>query len=587
MQCNVQITPLGAGQEVGRSCILLSFFDEKHILLDCGVHMGYKDQRKYPNFRFLQDHLKTSDLNSKIDFLLLSHFHLDHCAALPFLIHKFNFSNKIYTSEPTRAILPYMLNDFIRVSKDPFFKANERHVVQVMNSVQSLTLNAEYNINGVKISSFYAGHVLGAVMFLIEYKGVRVLYTGDFNSAADRHLAALKVPQCQPDVVISESTYATIMKDWKKQREMQFMCLAKKTLERSGKILIPVFALGRAQELMILIDDLWEKTGWQVPVYYAGRLVERVQFYYKLFLPWTNQNLQRSAMQQMKRLSGFTRFQPLPKGAELTSGSIVVLATPGMLHAGRSLELFKRMCTDSKNSLLIPGFCVKGTYGARLLSGEKKLKIHEMDYHVQMEIAKMSFSAHADSKGITDLMDYLQPKHVVLVHGEKKRMFELIENTKKQGKTYQCHMPGNHQTINIPITFGNSIQVKKKYISKINRSHIKSKLQKRSMIKNSDNEKKKASFKDSKSEFKNLKGLNKGNNLKSLDNQLFLKNNGHKNSKKITRSFDVEFDWSLVGGHQNIKKGDFIQVVKENQKLKVLKVQKKNKIVIRRIFKKS
>ena len=285
MENKVIVIPLGAGQEVGRSCIFLSFNHERSFILDCGVHMGHHDRRKYPDFDFLKSALQTQSLNDSVDALLLSHFHLDHCASLPFLVETEKFAKPIFTSQPTRAILPYMLKDFGRVTKDKIFQCSEKHVSRVMSLVQTLGLGEERVVNGVKIKMFYAGHVLGAVMFLLEYKGVRVLYTGDFNSSADRHLGSINVDKCWPHVVITESTYATIMKQWKKQREMQFMALAKRTLERGGKVLIPVFALGRAQELMILIDDLWSKTGWQVPVFYSGGLVDRVQFYYRFFLP--------------------------------------------------------------------------------------------------------------------------------------------------------------------------------------------------------------------------------------------------------------------------------------------------------------
>jgi integrator complex subunit 11 len=415
--------------------------------------MGHHDIKKYPNFQFLRSQLKADSLNDCVDALLLSHFHLDHCASLPFLVETENFNKPILTSQPTRAILPYMLKDFARVTKDKIFQCNEKHISRVMSLVETMGLGEERIIRDVKIKMFYAGHVLGAVMFLMEYKGVRVLYTGDFNSAADRHLGSINVDKCWPHVVITESTYATVMKQWKKQREMQFMALAKRTLERGGKVLIPVFALGRAQELMILIDDLWSKTGWQVPVFYSGGLVDRVQFYYRLFLPWTNENLKRSGYVESKKLSGFTRFRKIMPGQTKAEGPMVILATPGMLHAGKSLELFKELCGDQRNSLLIPGYCVKGTFGEKLLSGHKDLKIHDKQYKVQMEVAKMSFSAHADSKGITDLLEYLEPQHVVFVHGDKSRMFGLADYMEKKNG-YHCHCPANHQTLQMNVKVG-------------------------------------------------------------------------------------------------------------------------------------
>lgn len=121
------------------------------------------------------------------------------------------------------------------------------------DKVKSIGLFETIEVNGMKVTSYYAGHVLGACMFHVEYAGLSVLYTGDYNSYADRHLGAASAPRLSPNLLITETTYATTIRDTKRDRERTMLHLITETIERGGKVLIPVFALGRAQELSVLL----------------------------------------------------------------------------------------------------------------------------------------------------------------------------------------------------------------------------------------------------------------------------------------------------------------------------------------------
>ncbi len=159
---------------------------------------------------------------------------------------------------PTRAILPYMLEDFRKVILDtnnskpvenqatiPLY--TQENIKQCLNKVKVINLHETVVCKDIKIKAYYAGHVLGACMFYIEYKGVKVVYTGDFNSNADRHLGPAWIEKLHPDLLISESTYATTIRDSKRARERDFLKEVQDTIDNGGKVLIPVFALGRAQ----------------------------------------------------------------------------------------------------------------------------------------------------------------------------------------------------------------------------------------------------------------------------------------------------------------------------------------------------
>ena len=446
----VTLIPLGAGQEVGRSCILLNFWNEKRILLDCGVHMGYSDNKRYPDFDLLISKAEAKDINGAIDLCLISHFHLDHCAALPVLTEEFKFDGPIIASEPTKAIFPYMLEDFMRVSQDRQYPLTRSRIENCAGKIKCLGLLQTKEYCGVSITSYYAGHVLGAVMFAIKYKGVSVVYTGDYNTKADRHLGGCKIASLKPDILISESTYATVTRDWRKEREAQFETLIRKTFERGGKVLIPTFAMGRAQELFALIEDLWKRCGWQYPVYYSARLTDKVRFYYRLFASWLNEGMKSELAETGSSPFMLEHIQKYEKGYGSVNTPMLVLATPGMLHGGSSLEIFKEWANDKRNSLLIPGYCLPGTVGGRLLAGERSILIDGEKVEVNLEVARMSFSAHADSNGIMSLIKHLQPKNLVFVHGEKLRMEYLAKLLIDQEKL-PSFCPANFEELEIKV----------------------------------------------------------------------------------------------------------------------------------------
>ena len=171
-----------------------------------------------------------------------------------------------------------------------------------MRKVKTVNLHETVSIDGTKdftIKCYYAGHVLGAGMFLVKNNADSVLYTGDYNMTADRHLGAAKIDICRPTLLISESTYATTIRDSKRCRERDFLKKVYQTVENGGKVLIPVFALGRAQELCILLEQFWKRMNLgKVPVYFSMGLSEKATNFYKLFLTWTNEKIKQTFMER-------------------------------------------------------------------------------------------------------------------------------------------------------------------------------------------------------------------------------------------------------------------------------------------------
>uniref|UniRef100_A0A672NNU3 Integrator complex subunit 11 n=1 Tax=Sinocyclocheilus grahami TaxID=75366 RepID=A0A672NNU3_SINGR len=441
-----------AGQDVGRSCILVSI-GGKNIMLDCGMHMGYNDDRRFPDFSYVTQNGRLTEF---LDCVIISHFHLDHCGALPYMSEMVGYDGPIYMTHPTKAICPILLEDFRKITVDKKGETNfftSQMIKDCMKKVVPLNLHQTVQVDEeLEIKAYYAGHVLGAAMFQIKVGSESVVYTGDYNMTPDRHLGAAWIDKCRPDLLISESTYATTIRDSKRCRERDFLKKVHETVERGGKVLIPVFALGRAQELCILLETFWERMNLKAPIYFSTGLTEKANHYYKLFITWTNQKIRKTFVQ--RNMFEFKHIKAFDRSYADNPGPMVVFATPGMLHAGQSLQIFKKWAGNEKNMLIMPGYCVQGTVGHKILNGQKKLEMEGRatviigTLDVKLQVEYMSFSAHADAKGIMQLIRMAEPRNMLLVHGEAKKM-EFLKDKIEQEFSISCYMPANGETTTI------------------------------------------------------------------------------------------------------------------------------------------
>ncbi|CAG6021878.1 unnamed protein product [Menidia menidia] len=450
----IKVTPLGAGQDVGRSCILVSI-GGKNIMLDCGMHMGYNDDRRFPDFSYVTQNGRLTDF---LDCVIISHFHLDHCGALPYMSEMVGYDGPIYMTHPTKAICPILLEDFRKITVDKKGETNfftSQMIKDCMKKVVPLNLHQTVQVDDeLEIKAYYAGHVLGAAMVHIKVGSESVVYTGDYNMTPDRHLghehvvcSAAWIDKCRPDILISESTYATTIRDSKRCRERDFLKKVHESIERGGKVLIPVFALGRAQELCILLETFWERMNLKAPIYFSTGMTEKANHYYKLFITWTNQKIRKTFVQ--RNMFEFKHIKAFDRSYADNPGPMVVFATPGMLHAGQSLQIFKKWAGNEKNMVIMPGYCVQGTIGHKILNGQRKLEVEgRATLEVKLQVEYMSFSAHADAKGIMQLIRMAEPRNVLLVHGEALKM-EFLKGKIEQEFSIDCHMPANGETITV------------------------------------------------------------------------------------------------------------------------------------------
>ncbi|KAJ0064804.1 hypothetical protein NL108_015287, partial [Boleophthalmus pectinirostris] len=404
--------------------------------------------RRFPDFSYITQNGRLTDF---LDCVIISHFHLDHCGALPYMSEMVGYDGPIYMTHPTKAICPILLEDFRKITVDKKGETNfftSQMIKDCMKKVVPLNLHQTVQVDDeLEIKAYYAGHVLGAAMVHIKVGSESVVYTGDYNMTPDRHLGAAWIDKCRPDILISESTYATTIRDSKRCRERDFLKKVHESIERGGKVLIPVFALGRAQELCILLETFWERMNLKAPIYFSTGLTEKANHYYKLFITWTNQKIRKTFVQ--RNMFEFKHIKAFDRSYADNPGPMVVFATPGMLHAGQSLQIFKKWAGNEKNMVIMPGYCVQGTIGHKILNGQRKLEMEgRATLDVKLQVEYMSFSAHADAKGIMQLIRMAEPRNMLLVHGEAAKM-EFLKGKIEQEFSINCYMPANGETATV------------------------------------------------------------------------------------------------------------------------------------------
>ncbi|CAN8313854.1 unnamed protein product [Cochlearia groenlandica] len=442
---------LGAGQEIGKSCVVVTI-NGKKIMFDCGMHMGCEDHNRYPDFSLLS---KDGDFDKTLSCIIITHFHMDHVGALPYFTEVCGYNGPIYMSYPTKALSPLMLEDYRRVMVDR--RGEEElftndHIDNCMKKVIAVDLKQTIQVDqDLQIRCYYAGHVIGAVMVYAKVGDAAIVYTGDYNMTTDRHLGAAKIDRLHLDLLISESTYATTIRGSKYSREREFLQAVHKCVAGGGKALIPSFALGRAQELCMLLDDYWERMNIKVPIYFSSGLTIQANMYYKMLISWTSQNVKEK--HATHNPFDFKNVKDFDRSLIHSPGPCVLFATPGMLCAGFSLEVFKHWAPSPLNLVALPGYSVAGTVGHKLMSGKPTTVdlYNGTKVDVRCKIHQVAFSPHTDAKGIMDLTKFLSPKNVVLVHGEKPSMMSLKDRITTE-LDIPCFFPANGETVSFSST---------------------------------------------------------------------------------------------------------------------------------------
>jgi len=435
----IRVTALGGYREVGRSCSLLSTPDSK-ILIDCGIDVSSPDNGSpYLN---LPEVLPFDS----IDGVVVTHAHLDHSGLVP-LLFKYGYDGPVYTTYPTRDVMVLLQMDYLRVCADEAKKPpyTSEHIRKEIANTIPLNYGDTTDIApDIRLTMHRAGHILGSAichfhigdgLFNIAFSGdIKYEKTWLFSSAAT-HFPRL-------EALIIESTYGgknDIQPSRKKAAE-ELKEIVKKTLESRGKVLIPVFAIGRSQEVMIVLEHLMrEKEIPEVPVYLDGMIWEATAIH-TVYPEYLNADLRKKIFQEgdnplMSDI--FVRVESYDKRREIIDDSepCIVLATSGMLNGGPVMEYFKSWADGERNSIVFVGYQAEGTLGRKIQKGWKEVTVGDKVVKVEMNVETCEgFSGHSDRK---QLMNYVKnlsprPRRIIVNHGEESKCLDLAGSIYKK-----------------------------------------------------------------------------------------------------------------------------------------------------------
>jgi len=438
----VRISFLGGARQVGRSCLFLQT-PESRVLIDCGVDVASSD-KTYP-------HLEIPEFNiNDLDAVILSHSHLDHCGFLPYL-YKFGFLGPTYCTAPTRDVSSLLLLDYVKImrseGKEPVFSTDD--VKEMVKHTITLEYDEVTDITpDVRITLYNAGHVLGSSMVHMHIgNGLHnVLYTGDMKFGKTTLLEPAVTEFPRLETLIVEGTYGgkdNIMPS-KEESDDMLASIIKTTAERGGKVLIPVLGVGRAQEVLLIIENkVREGSIDKIPVFIDG-MVWDVTAIHTAYPEYLNSPIRKLIFHKDENpfLSEIFREVGSPKERTQVieeTGSCVILATSGMLVGGPSVEYLKHLGDNPKNTLIFVAYQGEGSLGRRIQRGEREIAFSsgtsQEILNIRCEVFNIEgFSGHS---GRLQLMNYVykcspRPKKVIVVHGESSRCLDLASSMHKK-----------------------------------------------------------------------------------------------------------------------------------------------------------
>ncbi|WP_456419745.1 MBL fold metallo-hydrolase RNA specificity domain-containing protein [Methanocaldococcus infernus] len=383
----------GGCHQIGMSCVEV-IGEKDRVFFDCGM---MPDTGEIPKI----------DDNAP---LIVSHAHLDHCGAIPF----YNFK-KIYCTPPTADLMFITWRDTLNLQKS--FK--EEDIQRALSSVECLNYYEEKKIGeNLKFKLYNAGHILGSSSIYLEIDGKRILYTGDINESMQRTVRAADTDIDDIDILIIEATYGSPLdiKPARKVLERELVNEVKETIERGGKVIIPVFAVGRAQEILLVLNNYIRSGELEAKIFTDGSLIHATSIYLS-YTDWLNPKLKNLIE------TGINPFGNVEKADESRifkkDEPCVIVSTSGMVQGGPVLK-YLRLLKDPKNKLILTGYQAEGTLGRALEEGIKEIKPFKNKIPIRGEVVKIEFSAHGDYNSLVRYIKKIpKPEKAIVMHGER------------------------------------------------------------------------------------------------------------------------------------------------------------------------
>ncbi len=446
---------LGAAREVTGSKHLITTGQGKKILLDCGMYQGKG--------------LETDSMNRNlgfnpqdIDFIILSHAHIDHSGLIPY-IYKLGFGGHVICSHATRDICAIMLADSGHIHEHDTITFNKKRArkgqppvdpiytkedaIACMDAFIAIPYKKPFRLTEeISLSITNTGHLLGSGVINLEIKekGVtkRIAYTGDIGRPVNRILQSPQ-PFPQADILIAESTYGDRLHDDTEIANEQLLKVVNHTcVEKGGKLIIPSFSIGRAQEIIYSLNNFYNENRLpRVDIYVDSPLSVNATNIFRMHSECFNKDV-IEVMQKDPDPFGFNNLfyiQSVDDSKKLNDikKPCVIISSSGMMEAGRVKHHLANSIENPKNTVLVVGYCAPSTLGAKILRGDKQVSIFGNMYNVHAEIERIeSFSGHADYKEMIQFLSCQQPENIsdmFLVHGEYQSQLSYKKTLEQSG----------------------------------------------------------------------------------------------------------------------------------------------------------
>jgi hypothetical protein len=430
----VKITALGAFREVGRSCIFLQTSNDK-IILDSGLRFEATDTSKeYPYIGTLNIPI------DEIDALVLSHSHLDHCGFIPYF-YAMGYEGPLYCTPPSRDLMALLCFDYIKVMKrqgaEPLYTEKD-----VRNAIVHCVPREYSEVTDItpeiKLTYHNAGHILGSsIVHLHISDGFHnFVYTGDFKYSHTRLFNPANAVFPRVETLVMESTYGgrDDIHMPRHEAEAKLLKIVDETLKNGGKVLIPVFSVGRSQDMMFVLEEFARKTGnFPYKVYIDGMVLESSAIH-TVYPEYLRDSLQRMVLSSRNPFESPIFEVAKHKREEVISGPpCVILAPSGMMTGGPSVEYFKALAHDPKNALIFVGFNTNYSLGRKIQRGDKEVavigddgRLETIKINMRIETTE-GFSGHSDRRQLMAFVKNMRPKptRILVDHGEERKCEDL------------------------------------------------------------------------------------------------------------------------------------------------------------------
>lgn len=406
----------GGAQQVGRSCIELETQGDRY-LLDCGVRF-LDDGFEYPQ--------KVFEVK-EIDGVLISHAHLDHTGALPFFEHH-NMLCPIFMTSQTKALTKILLKDSFEISriKEMHPAYTKVDLKKVQKAIRTVRMDKRYHFRKLYFTYYNAGHIPGSASILIEAEDKRVLYTGDYNVRSSNLMQGADANAYGPvDVLITEATYGARELPQRDTLGEEFLDRIEATIKQGGRVLIPVFAVGRAQDVLIALA----KRKWPVPIYFDGMAKQVTR---KVLTNPSTYIRNKDILQRMYfEVVQYVSSQNMRNEVATKPG--IFVTTSGMVQGGPAIHYLKHMWHDEKSAVLLTGYQVKNTNGW-LLQEKGEVYIKGWRTKVKCFVKRFDFSGHLDKHNLHEYIKTVNPTFIIIQHGNEESIAELALWAKKNTK---------------------------------------------------------------------------------------------------------------------------------------------------------